>query len=152
MAHEVASPGSIRVLIVDDDPDARRMYGQYLEFVGMRVETAADGEQALHVALAFSPDVIVMDIAMPHVEGDDAAATLKADSRTEHIRIIGLSAYGALARTKARAARFDVFYRKPFLPRDLAVVVEGLVFRDDRTRSDVFLQPSSPPSPRSPGA
>jgi CheY-like chemotaxis protein len=140
VAHHV-DEHTIRVLVADDDPDAREMYGTYLRRVGMQVETAADGDEALRMAAAFAPDVIVMDLAMPFVTGDEAASQIRADARLSEARIIGLTAYGVLARTTARVAPFDAFYRKPLLPRDLAVAVEGLVFRQDRKRSDVFTTP-----------
>ena len=129
---------AIRVLVVDDDGDARDMYGHYLRHIGMRVETAADGDEALRATHAFSPDVIVMDLAMPAMPGDQVAAVVKSDPRTCEVKIIGLSAYGCLGRTTARVAPFDAFYLKPLVPRDLALVVEGLVFREDRNRSTVM--------------
>ena len=135
---------AIRVLVVDDDGDARAMYGYYLEHVGMRVETAADGDEALRAAQSFEPDVIVMDLAMPAMPGDQAAAAVKSDPRTCEVKIIGLSAYGCLARTTARVAPFDAFYLKPLVPRDLALVVEGLVFREDRKLPALAASPENP--------
>src|SRR5688572_20288867 len=110
MDNAITDCEAIRVLVVDDDADARAMYGHYLEYVGMRVQTAADGDEALRAAYTFSPDVIVMDMAMPAVPGDQVAAAVKADPRTREIKIIGLTAYGWLARTTARVAPFDAFY------------------------------------------
>jgi CheY-like chemotaxis protein len=115
--------------VVDDDPDALNIYRQYLSFVGMSVQTAWEGRQALLSAQIDQPDVIVMDIAMPFIEGDDVAVMLKADRRTRTIPIIGITAFGALARSKARRAPFDAFYSKPLLPKRLATVIEGLVSR-----------------------
>jgi CheY-like chemotaxis protein len=115
--------------VVDDDPDALDIYRQYLTFVGMRVQTACDGVQAIQRAQMDRPDVIVMDISMPFIEGDDAAALLKQDPRTRSIPIIGTSAFGALARSKARRAPFDAFYGKPLLPERLATIIAGVVSR-----------------------
>src|ERR1041384_6181232 len=117
MASRHARP--IHVLVVDDDPDALTIYGEYLSFVGMRVDTARDGCEAVQRAQMYHPDVHVMHISMPFMEGDDAAALLKNEPRTSGIPIIALSAFGGLARSKVRHAPFDGFYGKPLLPREL---------------------------------
>ena len=66
-----------KVLVVDDSPDARALYGEYLEFCGFRVETAADGEEAIAKARAEWPAVILMDLAMPRMDGWEAIRRLR---------------------------------------------------------------------------
>jgi two-component system cell cycle response regulator DivK len=127
----------IRVLVVDDHELTREMYAAYLAHLGMVVYAAADGREAIAKAKSLRPDVVVMDLAMPRLEGDDAAIVLKADPLTRRIPLVAITAYGLMARMKARVAGFDAFVRKPCLPHDLAVVVESLVVRPDRRRSIV---------------
>ena len=106
---------SISVLVVDDDRDARAMYGMYLRHVGCRVRTARDGQVAISKANDSPPDVIVMDLAMPRLDGWTASRWLKASPATAHIPIIALSA-ASDAREKARAAGCDGFLAKPCQP------------------------------------
>ena len=115
----------VRVLVVEDDRDTREMYARYLEHVGMQVETATDGEEALERAAAFAPAVIVMDVGMPRMSGDEAAQRLKADAATRHIPIIALSGFGLLAKADMDRAQFDVFCKKPCLPVDLAAIIRS---------------------------
>src|SRR5689334_16544522 len=124
----------IRVLVVDDDPDALDIYRQYLSFVGMSVETACDGMEAIQRAQTHVPDVIVMDISMPFIEGDDAAALLKQDVRTRRIPIIAVSAFGGLARSKGRHTAFRGYYVKPLLPERLADIIRQVVSEVTRER------------------
>ena len=105
----------ISVLIVDDDRDARAMYGLYLRHVGCKVRTARDGHVAIDTATSWTPDVIVMDLAMPRLDGWTASKWLKASPSTAHIPIIALSA-ASEAREDARAAGCDGFLAKPCQP------------------------------------
>jgi two-component system, OmpR family, response regulator MprA len=117
-------PAPLRVLLVDDDWDARNIYTQYLAHKGMVVETAVDGVDALERAAAFGPDVIVMDISMPLMEGHAAAEALRADPATADIPIIAFSAQGLLKRSKTRVKAFDAVCWKPCRPEELLAVIE----------------------------
>ena len=109
-------PGpAISVLVVDDDRDARTMYRMFLRHAGCRVRTARDGHAAIATANAWTPDVIVMDLAMPHLDGWTASRRLKASPATAHIPIIALSAV-PMTREDARAAGCDGFLAKPCQP------------------------------------
>src|SRR5687767_6281353 len=79
------------VLIVDDVEDNREMYAEYLRFVGFQVDTAANGEDGLAKALSEPPDVVVLDLTMPRMDGWAFAKAVRADARTQHTRIIVLS-------------------------------------------------------------
>lgn len=103
------------VLVVDDDPDARDMYGVYLKAMGCRVYTARDGLVAIEKARRRHPDVIVMDLAMPRLDGWSATARLKGEEPTRDIPIIALSAV-QMSRNSARAAGCDAYLAKPCLP------------------------------------
>ncbi|MCU1385955.1 MAG: Signal transduction response regulator [Acidobacteria bacterium] len=106
---------AISVLVVDDDRDARAMYRMYLMHVGCKVRTARDGHAAITKANAWAPDVIVMDLAMPRLDGWTASRWLKSSPATAHIPIIALSAALA-AREHAREAGCDGFLAKPCQP------------------------------------
>jgi CheY-like chemotaxis protein len=115
----------VRVLLVEDDRDTREMYATYFTHIGMRVDTAADGREALARVAASPPEIIVMDVGMPHMPGDEAAHRLKSDSGTRHIPIVALSGFGLLSKPDMDRAQFDVFCKKPCLPEDLAAVLRS---------------------------
>ncbi len=95
-----------RILIVDDSEDVREMYAFYLREVGCHVEVAPDGAAGVQFAERGSFDVIVMDFAMPTMDGREATRRLKADERTRHIPIIILTgeANGGAAAALANGA------------------------------------------------
>jgi len=103
------------VLVADDNIDARAIYGMYLRAMGCRVYTAADGAIAIERALARLPDVIVLDLEMPQVDGWAAAQQLKCFRPTRHIPIVALTAVPG-ARDSARRCGCDAFLAKPCLP------------------------------------
>ena len=108
------------ILVVEDFDDAREMYRDYLEFAGFRVETARDGREAIEKARALQPDLILMDLSLPGIDGWEATRLLKAAPETKQIIIIALSAHAlATEGERARAAGCDGFIAKPCLPPDL---------------------------------
>jgi two-component system, cell cycle response regulator DivK len=118
------------VLIVDDSADTREMYGSYLGHRGFRVLMAPDGEAAVQIALAQRPDVIVMDLAMPRLNGISAVHRLKQEPRTHNIPVIILTGYAFRAiQHGALEAGADVFLTKPCLPEDLERHVQSLLSR-----------------------
>ncbi len=116
----------ISVLVVDDDRDARAMYRMYLVHAGCKVRTARDGASAIDKAKHWTPDVIVMDLAMPRLDGWTASKWLKASPATAHIPIIALSA-APMAREDARACGCDGFLAKPCTPRLLLWEIRALL-------------------------
>ena len=121
MTQVVATP---LILVVEDFDDAREMYRDYLEFSGFRVETARDGREAIDKAHSCLPDLILMDLSLPGVDGWEATRLLKADPATQHLLIIALSAHAlATEGERARAAGCDGFIAKPCLPPDLVTEV-----------------------------
>lgn len=116
----------IRVLIVDDHADTSAMYADYLAFAGMDVATAEDGDVGVLKAIEWKPDVVVMDLSMPKVTGDQAARTLKGDPRTKHIAILILTAYGEHARVAVEAVGADALCAKPCNPQELVDIIKRL--------------------------
>jgi two-component system cell cycle response regulator DivK len=127
VTHEVESTSAL-ILLVDDSRDAREMYGEYLRFAGFRVVTADNGEEALAAAHSEWPAVIVMDLAMPRMDGWEAIRRLRADPLTSDIPIVALSAYAfGDAPDRARDAGADLCLSKPCLPPQVARVVRAML-------------------------
>lgn len=123
------------VLLVDDYADAREMYGYYLARQGYRVEEAAEGHEALAKALALLPDIILMDLSLPGIDGWELARLLKQDARTTAIPIIALTAHALNGEEqRARGAGCDAFVTKPCLPQALAAEL-ARVLQDASIRS-----------------
>lgn len=114
------------ILVADDDADARSIARTYLVAQGCRVVTAADGLAAVERATKHLPDAIVMDLAMPRVDGWEAIARLKREPRTRHIPIVALSAVQT-SRDSARSVGCDAFLAKPCLPELLWWQVRVLI-------------------------
>ena len=136
--HENRSPGAQRaglVLIADDNRDARELYGLYLSHVGFSVELVADGLEAVNTAMKLRPDVIVMDLTMPRLDGIEATRRLKASSRTRDIPVVLLTGHFHKAIAGgARDGGVDLFLTKPCLPEDLEMHVRELLERKDGPR------------------
>lgn len=114
------------VMIADDTSDTRELYADYLRAKGFIVFTAGDGAAAVAVALEHAPDVIVMDLAMPQLDGLTATRKIKEDERARKARVILLTGYpmDSLPR-QAFQAGVDTYLTKPCLPEEL----EGYVNR-----------------------
>jgi two-component system, cell cycle response regulator DivK len=120
------------VLVVDDYQDAREMYAEYLSFSGFRVEEASTGAEAIEKAFALRPDVILMDLSLPGMDGWTATRRLKNDERTKGIPVVALTGHAlAGASEGARQAGCDAFVTKPCLPDELVVEVRRMLHRRD---------------------
>ncbi len=118
------------VLIVDDYPDTCEMYAAYLDLAGFRSLKANDGYQALRVAAEELPDVILMDLGLPGIDGYEVTKLLKSDPRTRHIPVIALTAHATAQQFENLvAAGFDDLILKPCLPDVLADEVGRVVRR-----------------------
>lgn len=116
------------ILVVDDYQDAREMYAEYLLFSGFRVAEARTGNEAIKQALALKPDLILMDLSLPGMDGWEATRVLKADDRTKDIPVVALTGHAlAGASEGARRAGCDAFVVKPCLPDDLVVEIRRVL-------------------------
>jgi CheY-like chemotaxis protein len=108
------------VLLVDDYSDAREMYSEYLKFSGFDVVEATNGVEALQRALDSSPDIILMDLSLPVMDGWEATRRLKQDTRTARIPVVALTGHALSGMFEgAKNAGCDAFVTKPCLPEDL---------------------------------
>jgi CheY-like chemotaxis protein len=115
------------VLIVEDSLDTREMYATYFRGQGYRAFTAADGHEALASVRHWGPDVILLDLGLPELDGWELARRFRADPGTCGIPIIAVSARADLgARMRAMSAGVDLFVPKPVTPADLLARVAGL--------------------------
>ena len=125
-----ARPGQ-RVLIVDDNHDAAATLDMLLRSLGYQTEVVNDGAAALNAAPRFKPDVVLLDIGMPGLDGYEVARRLRATKRGGSLRIIAVTGWGQEAdRHRSREAGFDVHLVKPVEPRELLKVLDE---KDGRT-------------------
>ena len=116
------------ILVVDDYQDAREMYAEYLQYSGFRVAEAKNGSEAVAQARSLRPDLILMDLSLPGMDGWEATRVLKADEDTKDIPIVALTGHAlAGASEGARKAGCDSFVTKPCLPDDLVVEVRRML-------------------------
>jgi two-component system, cell cycle response regulator DivK len=117
-----------RVLLVDDYPDAREMYSEYLAFSGFEVIEATNGMEALQHAIDSEPDIILMDLSLPVMDGWEATRRLKADRRTAGIPVVALTGHALAGISEgARRAGCDAFVTKPCLPEDLVKEIRKIL-------------------------
>ncbi|MEY2474827.1 MAG: hypothetical protein QOG87_142 [Actinomycetota bacterium] len=119
-----------RVLVVDDDPVIQKLLKVNFEMEGYEVLSAADGAEGLDQAKSGSPDVIILDVMMPKMNGLEVLAALKADSETDTIPVILLSAKAQAGDVQAGLDRgANAYVTKPFDPLDLLDRVGTLIKR-----------------------
>lgn len=122
------APKPVLVLIVDDFADNREMYSQFLEFSGFCVAEAQNGHEALEKAFELTPDLIVMDLSLPGLDGWEATRRLKADERTRTIPVIALTGHALAGHSKgAIDAGCDAFITKPCLPERLLEEITAML-------------------------
>lgn len=124
-----------KILVVDDEPSIVKLVSTTLRAKGHTVYEAGDGEQAIADAVSLRPDLIVLDIMMPKMDGRQARKKLLEDPRTRGIPVIHLSAVGDYEEQMHAMEEnegFTDYFTKPFAPRELADRVEAVL--DPATR------------------
>ena len=126
--HSSASRRIRRILIVEDHEDVRTELGEHFRDMGYQVETAADGNDGIARALRMNPDVIVLDLALPRLNGWDMIGLLRTYPSTKEIPLV---TYSDREREddadRALAARCDVVLDAPCTPEEIEEAVEGLL-------------------------
>jgi DNA-binding response OmpR family regulator len=125
-----------KILIIDDDVDTLRLVGLILQRDGYQILAAADGPQGLNVAESELPDIILLDVMMPHMDGYEVARQLRANQKTAHIPIL---IFTARTQIEAKVAGFesgaDAYLTKPTHASELQMQVRSLLARSkDRQR------------------
>jgi len=116
------------VLLVDDYPDAREMYAEYLEFSGFEIVQAGNGVEAIERAHDSHPDVVLMDLSLPVMDGWEATRRLKADDETKDIPVLALTGHALSGVSNdAKKAGCDGFITKPCLPEDLVTEIKKVL-------------------------
>jgi DNA-binding response OmpR family regulator len=109
------TPGSLAVIVIEDDLDARRIFSEYLRIKGWTVFTAPDGRSGLNKTIELLPDAVVLDLAMPKVDGWTVLKQLRESSITSQIPVVVVSALSD-ARDEAFQAGCDAYLAKPCPP------------------------------------
>ena len=127
---EQSSDSSPLVLVVDDFQDNREMFAEFLSLSGFRVAEASTGREAIDRGFDLLPDVILMDLSLPELDGWEATRQLKNDPRTSHIPIVALTGHALADHSReAREAGCDAFLTKPCLPEVLVVEIRRMLER-----------------------
>jgi CheY-like chemotaxis protein len=119
-----APPPAARVLVVDDNRDAAETLTTFLEMLGVQARSVHAGGDALPATRDFAPDVVLLDIGLPDMDGYAVARAIRADAQVAHVRLIALTGWGAEDdRRRALASGFDHHLTKPV---DLGVLEDLL--------------------------
>jgi len=120
------------VLLAEDNEDNRIVYSTILQHFGYRVMEALNGEEGIAKARTEQPDLILMDISIPVIDGWEATQVLKRDPKTRRIPIIALTAHAlASDREKAMEVGCDSYLAKPCEPKTVVSEVERFIGRGD---------------------
>jgi DNA-binding response OmpR family regulator len=131
-----------KILVVDDEPDAVELVEFNLKAAGYIVTTATDGEEALKKARSILPDLIVLDLMLPEVDGMEVCKILRRDAKTSGIPIVMLTAKAAeVDRILGLELGADDYVTKPFSPRELVLRIKRLLRSDqDAEKPKDYLQ------------
>ena len=117
----------LMVLVAEDSEDLREAYVDWFVYKGVRAEQAASGPETLQKALDLRPDVVVMDLSLPGLDGFEVCRRLRLDERTAAVPLIALTGHAdAAIEERARACGFDAYLLKPCLPEQLLAEVRRL--------------------------
>jgi CheY-like chemotaxis protein len=124
------------VLLVDDFPDNRQMYAEFLAFSGLRVAEAENGHEAVQKATTLMPDLVVMDLSLPGMDGWEATRRLKSHPKTKHILVMALTGHALAGHSKgAIDAGCDAFITKPCLPDRLLQEIQRMLASGKKSKS-----------------
>lgn len=126
-----------RVLVVEDEPDIAALIAYQLTREGFRVETAANGDQAISSIGREIPDLVILDRMLPGLSGDEILRSLRAESATRALPVLILTAKREQEdRIQGLELGADDYLTKPFSPRELVLRVQSILRRVDQTGSE----------------
>lgn len=121
-------PANLTVLVVEDDDDARYLMRLELERLGYLVSEAENGLKAVEIALRDHPDIILMDLTLPEMDGLEATEQIRADAEMSAVPIIAVTAHQENDfREEAKASGFNAYVTKPIDGRWLSELIKGLL-------------------------
>jgi CheY-like chemotaxis protein len=127
---------SKKILVVDDEPDLLMVTLLRLKKTGYEVYSGTDGQEALDITRRVIPDLIIIDVYLPVLNGDEVAGILKKDDKLKHIPIILISATTQTLGTRAQDSGADGYIIKPFEPEELIAMVEKTLGQECGTKTD----------------
>ena len=128
-----------RVLIVDDDPDILRLVSYNLSHAGLEISTASTGREALDTIRKHRPDLIVLDLMLPDIDGMEVCRTLRQQQSFRRIPILMLTARGEeIDRVVGFELGADDYVSKPFSPRELVLRVKSILRRVGSDQTEVL--------------
>jgi CheY-like chemotaxis protein len=143
-----ALPSQLKVLVVEDNADSREMLCAILARAGLMCHGAADGHEALALVEQFNPEVVILDVGLPGMDGLETARRIRANPRHKHLRLIALTGYGrATDRQATHDAGFDYHLTKPVQPDELlTLLARASVGVAERPAPGDSLHPADPPA------
>jgi two-component system, cell cycle response regulator DivK len=118
---------STTILVVEDNEDLLDLFARQLQWLGFRVSVAKNGAAAAAMALSEGPELILMDISMPGMDGFEAISQIKANPRTRHIPVLAVTGWMCShSRRKFLASGFNGYLGKPFTLKELICAIEKL--------------------------
>jgi CheY-like chemotaxis protein len=126
-AHEQARSGPLRVLVVDDNRDAASSLSAVVELMGHEVRVGYDGQRAVEIAEEFRPDVVLLDLGMPGIDGYETCRRIRRHAWGNEVRLVAVTGWGQDEdRRKSAAAGFDEHLVKPVKPEALEALLGDL--------------------------
>jgi DNA-binding response OmpR family regulator len=119
-----------RILIVDDEPDIRKLTGRMLKSAGYDVVEAASGEESLEVIERDKIDLVLLDVAMPGINGWMVCEKIKADERLKHVPVVMFTVFGSEEDVvQGEECGADAYIKKPFDMKELLRIVDELLHK-----------------------
>jgi two-component system phosphate regulon response regulator PhoB len=130
-----------KILVVDDEPDVLELVQYNLTKAGFQVRTVSDGAEAVKQVREAPPDLIVLDLMMPEIDGIEVCKLIRADPRTSGILILMLTARASeMDRVLGLEVGADDYLTKPFSPRELVIRIRNLLGRQESIRKKDVIQ------------
>lgn len=116
-----------KILIADDEPDLLEILSIRMQKSGYEIHGAANGQEALDLARSMKPDLIVLDVYLPLMNGDEVAKILKSDEKFRHIPIVLISATTKTLAKRINYSGADDWFTKPFEPEEFMTRIKDLL-------------------------